>query len=113
MQKIQYYLNQANVLDSKGLTAQANEYRKMEQEEKEREERRARWDKEEEEESEIDEPYHAECTSCVWTGPEEDTITIEGVMCCPECREPVYTAEQVKENRVLDLNEALEDEEPT
>jgi uncharacterized protein YbaR (Trm112 family) len=79
--------------------------------EQERAERMARWAEESEEfEDESEEiPEHAECTSCEWTGPEADTLTIEGVMCCPECREPVFTYEQVQENRVLELNEALEE----
>lgn len=78
-----------------------------EQEEKERAARQAEWDAMDDEPEE--EPYHAECTSCEWEGPEADTITIEGQMCCPECREVVWTAEQVTEQRALDLNKALEE----
>lgn len=78
------------------------------QEAKEWEERKAKWAQEEDEE-EIEESYHAECTSCAWEGPEADTITVEGVMCCPECREPVWTAEQVQEQRQKDMQHALEE----
>lgn len=78
---------------------------------KEWEERKAKWALEDDEDDEKsnEEPYHAECTSCAWEGPEEDTITIEGVMCCPDCREPVYTAEQVNEMCKLDLDQALQE----
>ena len=68
---------------------------------KEDEEQMAEWNKE------FDE--NAECTSCEWTGPEEDTLTIEGQMCCPECREPVWTAEQVKERDDEEMRQALEE----
>ena len=94
-------LNEFNIKRQKILT-----------EKREKEERQARWDKEAEEfddEEEIEESYNAECTSCDWEGPESDTLTIEGQMCCPECREPVYTAEQVEENRKMDINQALEE----
>lgn len=84
--------------------------------EEERKEWQRKWDEEnpEEDDAEIDfsndeEPYHAECTSCTWEGPEEDTITIEGVMCCPDCREPVWTAEQVEERRKEELEDALQE----
>lgn len=80
------------------------------QEEKESEERMAKWrDEFDEDEEEIEESYNAECTSCEWTGPEGDTLTIEGQMCCPDCREPVFTAEQVAEQHKKDLEEALQE----
>ena len=84
------------------------------QEEKERKEREERWSKDlaelDLEEDVVDEEeFNAECTSCVWEGPEADTITVEGVMCCPECREPVYTAEQVQERKLKEFNQALDE----
>jgi uncharacterized Zn finger protein (UPF0148 family) len=91
-----------------------------ESEEKLKLERQAEWDNYTEESSDNDEeldfsdvtdiePYHAECLSCAWAGPEEDTIMIEGQMCCPDCRETVLTAEQVQEQRTQDLELALQE----
>ena len=85
-----------------------------EQKFKEDEERKKYWESLDEEdedtEDEEEKPYHAKCTSCEWSGPESDTWTIEGQMCCPECREPVYTAEQVLEQeQEMDMGQALEE----
>ena len=45
---------------------------------------------------EFDDSPQVECSVCEWTGNDSDTWTIEGQMCCPECREPVIMLDDLE-----------------